>query len=139
MKITSLRPGTGPDLHGKLGAPSATRTRDLLLRRHNRPSAMQTSNDARHQRAKQLKAVALGATFAGSLPHGRGPVDFSRMTANSVGLYDQLIWMRSFCGRQVHIPVVTLVTSLYGSASAYPADYRSGVTSVSEACSGSPQ
>ena len=33
MKNTSLRPGTGPDLQGKLGAPSATRTRDLLLRR----------------------------------------------------------------------------------------------------------
>jgi hypothetical protein len=33
MKITSLRPGTGADLREKLGAPSATRTRDLLLRR----------------------------------------------------------------------------------------------------------
>jgi hypothetical protein len=33
MKTTSLRPGTGPDLQGKLSAPSATRTRDLLLRR----------------------------------------------------------------------------------------------------------
>jgi hypothetical protein len=43
------RPGeTGADLQGKLSAPSATRTRDLLLRRHNRPSAVQTSNDARH-------------------------------------------------------------------------------------------
>ena len=40
-------------------APSATRTRDLLLRRHNRPSAVQTSNDARHQQAKQPKAVAV--------------------------------------------------------------------------------
>ena len=54
------RPGkTGADLQGKLGAPSATRTRDLLLRRHNRPSAVQTSNDARHQRAKQPQAVAV--------------------------------------------------------------------------------
>ena len=51
--------GTGADLQGKLGAPSATRTRDLLLRRHNRPSAVQTSNDARHHRAKQPQAVAV--------------------------------------------------------------------------------
>ena len=58
MKITSLRPRTGPDLRGKLGAPSATRTRDLLLRRHNRPSAVQNSSNARHQRAEQPKAVA---------------------------------------------------------------------------------
>jgi hypothetical protein len=33
MKLTGLRPGTGPDLHWKVSAPSATRTRDLLLRR----------------------------------------------------------------------------------------------------------
>jgi hypothetical protein len=50
---------TGPDLRWKLGAPSATRTRDLLLRRHNRPSAVQTSEHARRRRAKQPQAVAL--------------------------------------------------------------------------------
>jgi hypothetical protein len=33
MRITSLRPRTGADLRGKVSAPSATRTRDLLLRR----------------------------------------------------------------------------------------------------------
>ena len=83
MKITSVWSETGPDLRWNVSAPSATRTRDLLLRRHNRPSAVQTSNDARHQRAKKLKAVAPGTTFAGSLLHGRGPVDFSRMAAIS--------------------------------------------------------
>jgi hypothetical protein len=59
LKITHGSPETGPDLHWNGSAPSATRTRDLLLRRHNRPSAVQTSEDARHQRAKQLKAVAV--------------------------------------------------------------------------------
>src|ERR1700689_630641 len=33
MKINSQSPETGPDLHRKGSAPSATRTRDLLLRR----------------------------------------------------------------------------------------------------------
>ena len=33
MRITSLRPGTGADLLVNMSAPSATRTRDLLLRR----------------------------------------------------------------------------------------------------------
>ena len=33
MKIIRRSQETGADLHGKLGAPSATRTRDLLLRR----------------------------------------------------------------------------------------------------------
>jgi hypothetical protein len=48
-------------------APSATRTRDLLLRRHNHPSAVQTSKHARHQRTKQPQAVALGTILvAGS-------------------------------------------------------------------------
>jgi hypothetical protein len=38
-------------------APSATRTRDLLLRRHIRFSAVQTREAARHLRPKQPKAV----------------------------------------------------------------------------------
>jgi hypothetical protein len=33
MKITYRGSDTGPDLGEKVGAPSATRTRDLLLRR----------------------------------------------------------------------------------------------------------
>lgn len=33
MKITTMCPESGPDLHFKVSAPSATRTRDLLLRR----------------------------------------------------------------------------------------------------------
>jgi hypothetical protein len=33
MKIIRVDPETGSDLRGKAGAPSATRTRDLLLRR----------------------------------------------------------------------------------------------------------
>ncbi len=33
MMITSLHPGAGVDLRWKVSAPSATRTRDLLLRR----------------------------------------------------------------------------------------------------------
>ncbi len=33
MKSTSLRLETGTDLRWEVGAPSATRTRDLLLRR----------------------------------------------------------------------------------------------------------
>jgi len=61
MKITSLRPETGADLRWKVSAPSATRTRDLLLRRHTDPSAVQTRNDARHRRAKQPQAVAVRA------------------------------------------------------------------------------
>jgi hypothetical protein len=58
-------------------ASSATRTRDLLLRRHNRPSTVQTSNDARYPRAKQPQAVALGTIMAAGcdaldgLPRGR--------------------------------------------------------------------
>jgi hypothetical protein len=39
------------------GAPSATRTRDLLLRRHRRLSAVQTGKDARRARAKVPMAV----------------------------------------------------------------------------------
>jgi hypothetical protein len=46
--------------------------RDLLLRRHHHPRAVQTGEHARRRRAKQLKAVAFGTIFAGSLPHGRG-------------------------------------------------------------------
>jgi hypothetical protein len=115
MKIICGSREIASDLAILVGAPSATRTRDLLLRRHNGPSGVQAVQDPRRRRAKQLEAVALGAIFAGSLPHDRGPADFSRMTANSVGLYDQLIWMPSFCGRQVNIPVVTLLTSMYGS------------------------
>ena len=57
MKITSLRPETGADLQWKASAPSAARTRDLLLRRHTDPSAVQTRNAARHQRAKQAQAA----------------------------------------------------------------------------------
>ena len=59
LKIIRGSQETGPDLQGKLGAPSATRTRDLLRRRHNRPSAVQTSEHARRRRAKQPQAVAL--------------------------------------------------------------------------------
>jgi hypothetical protein len=59
LKIIRKSKETGPDLQGKLGTPSAARTRELLLRRHSRPSAVQTSNDARHQRAEQAQAVAL--------------------------------------------------------------------------------
>jgi hypothetical protein len=59
MKIICMSRETASDLAILVCAPSATRTRDLLLRRHNHPSAVQTSNDARHQRAKQLKAVAV--------------------------------------------------------------------------------
>jgi len=40
-----------------VGAPSATRTRDLLLRRHRRLSAVQTCEDALQMQAKPLKAV----------------------------------------------------------------------------------
>ena len=53
------------------GAPGATRTRDLLLRRHSGPSAVQTSNNARHQRAKQPQAVAVQAILLG--PGARVP------------------------------------------------------------------
>ena len=35
MKITNVGDDAGPDLQGNLGAPSATRTRDLLLRRQS--------------------------------------------------------------------------------------------------------
>ena len=59
LKIIRNCQQTGADLRRKVSAPSATRTRDLLLRRHNRPSAVQTSEDPRHQQAKQLQAVAL--------------------------------------------------------------------------------
>ena len=67
MKIICMSREIASDLAIPGGAPSATRTRDLLLRRHNRPSAVQTSELARHRRAKQLKAVALGTIMiAGS-------------------------------------------------------------------------
>jgi hypothetical protein len=65
MTITSLRPGTEADLRWKVSAPSATRTLDLLLRRHSGASAVQISDDARLQRAKQLKAVAVRAILLG--------------------------------------------------------------------------
>jgi hypothetical protein len=58
LPIKRLTAGV-PELDGKGCAPSATRTRDLLLRRHNRLSAVQTSEDPRHQRAKQPQAVAV--------------------------------------------------------------------------------
>jgi hypothetical protein len=75
--------GNRPDPRQNVSSPSATRTRVLLLRRHSGRRTVQTSTDARGQRAKQLKAVALGTIFAGSLPYGRGPTDFSRMAAIS--------------------------------------------------------
>ena len=56
-------------------APSATRTRDLLLRRHNRPSALQTSNDVRHQRAKQLKGSCSRGALRWEPASRSGPVD----------------------------------------------------------------
>jgi len=59
MKIICRSREAAPDLAILVGAPSATRTRDLLLRRHNRPSAVQTSNDARHPGAKPPQAVAV--------------------------------------------------------------------------------
>jgi hypothetical protein len=59
MKIIRKSQQSGSDLGTKGSAPSATRMRDLLLRRHERPSAVQTCEDARGQRANQPKAVAL--------------------------------------------------------------------------------
>jgi hypothetical protein len=59
MKIIGLGRETGSELGEKGSAPSATRTRDLLLRRHKRLSAVQTCEDAGRLRANQPKAVAL--------------------------------------------------------------------------------
>jgi hypothetical protein len=47
----------------QLGAPSATRTRDLLLRRHSGPSAALTCEDAGQQRPIGSKAVAPWTIF----------------------------------------------------------------------------
>lgn len=50
---------TGLHLRRKERAPGASRTRDLLPRRHTGPSAAHTSKDARRRRAKQPQAVVL--------------------------------------------------------------------------------
>ena len=58
VMIAGWPSGTPADLGYKRGAPGASRTRDLLLRRHTGPSAAHTSEDARHQQAKPRQAVA---------------------------------------------------------------------------------
>src|SRR5207245_2545929 len=65
---------TGSDLRREGCAPSRTRTCGLLLRRHKRPSAVHTNENARHWRAKQPKAVVVRTTLQrepGRQPGGR--------------------------------------------------------------------
>jgi hypothetical protein len=59
MKIICRSRKIATDLAILVSAPSATRTRDLLLRRQTGLSAVQTSEDAGRWRAGQPKAVAL--------------------------------------------------------------------------------
>jgi hypothetical protein len=59
MKIISGYRNARSDLRRRVGAPSATRTRDLLLRRHSRMSAVQTCGFAGRHRAKLALAVAV--------------------------------------------------------------------------------
>jgi hypothetical protein len=59
MKIICGCRDRRPDLLRRVGAPSATRTRDLLLRRHSRMSAVQTCGFAGRHRAKLPLAVAV--------------------------------------------------------------------------------
>jgi hypothetical protein len=57
MKIIRDSRDMQPDLVRRGSAPGRTRTCDRLLRRHYRPSAVQTCEDAARERTKTLQAV----------------------------------------------------------------------------------